>query len=532
MLNKKLNTDFLIIGGGIAGLNAAYHASKFGMVTLITKTNTEDSNSFLAQGGVAVTMDENDSIELHINDTLIAGRDLCNEEAVRILVEEGRERVIELIESGMEFDKAGVSYDLGMEGGHSARRILHANGAATGKAIVEFLLSKIINNSSIQIIEDTQCIELIKHDNKIIGSYTFNKKENLLTQIIAKATILSSGGYSRIFERSTNSNTILGEGISLAQKAGAIIRDMEFVQFHPTAFYKKNGKSFLISEAVRGEGAYLLNEKLERFMIGKHDQKELAPRDIIAKTIHLEIQKSSIDYVYLDLRHLNAEKIKSRFKNIYNLAKQYSIDITTDLIPIAPAAHYSIGGIETDLNGRTNLDGLYACGEASATGVHGANRLASNSLLECLVFSKRSVLNAKNLLYNQQPVNQTNNKFFTYSTKLAEKYSEIREKVQNIFIKYVGIMRDENNLNEANIKINLLKNSIKNQSNDTSDIKTMDLLNLASVIINSALIRKESRGTHQRSDFPAQLDEYLGHFYIENSEIKFEEIVWTLQKII
>ena len=532
MLNRILNTDFLIIGGGIAGLNAAYHASKYGMVTLITKTNTEDSNSYLAQGGVAVTIDENDSPELHTNDTLIAGRGLCNEEAVRILVEEGRERVIELIESGMEFDKDGISYSLGMEGGHSARRILHANGAATGRAIVEFLISQVRNNDSITMLEDTQCIELINQDSKILGSYSYNKKDDVLVQILAKATIITSGGYSRLFERSTNSNTILGEGISLAQKAGAIIKDMEFVQFHPTAFYMKNGKSFLISEAVRGEGAYLLNEKLERFMIGKHDQKELAPRDIIAKTIFLEIQKSSIDNVYLDLRHLDPEKIKSRFINIYNMAKQYSIDITTDLIPISPAAHYSIGGIETDLYGRTNLEGLYACGEVSVTGVHGANRLASNSLLECLVFSKRAVSDAKNILLDDESINELDYKLFKYSDNNDERYKEIRKKVQNIFINYVGIIRDEISLTEAKIKINQLKNYLSVDSNEISELKSLDLLNLSLSIVDSAIARKESRGTHQRSDYPNQSDAFLGNYYIENSEIKFEESIWTLQKII
>ena len=531
MLNKELQTDYLIIGGGLAGLYAAYKASKLGKVLVITKTNSEDSNSWLAQGGIAVTFNNNDSYELHINDTITAGRQLCDNEAVRVLVEEGRERVKELIESGMQFDKDGLNYSLGMEGGHSARRILHANGAATGEAIMKFLLSLVKNNDSITILENSQCIELVKENNRIIGSYIFQKNKDIIYSIKTNTTIITTGGYSRLFQRSTNSNTILGEGISLAMKAGAIVKDMEFVQFHPTAFYMENGKSFLISEAVRGEGAYLLNEKLERFMVGKHELKELAPRDIISKTIYLEIQKSNIDHVYLDLRHLDSERIKSRFPNIYKMANEFSIDITTDLIPIAPAAHYSIGGIETDLNGKTNIEGLYACGEVSVTGVHGANRLASNSLLECLVFSNRVINNSaketENSFHKVLPA-----KTFIIDDFAFEDYKQIRNRIQNIFTKHVGIIRNKENLLKAMFQINSIKESFPIIENNIASIKINGLLNLASIIIKSALARKESRGTHQREDYPDQLEEYLGHYYYENSELKFEESKWKLKKII
>ena len=532
MLNKKINTDFLIIGGGLAGLYAAYKASEFGKVLLITKTNSEDSNSWLAQGGIAVTIDESDSAELHISDTMNAGRDLCNEEAVRVLVKEGKIRVEELIKLGMKFDKEGLNFSLGMEGGHSARRILHANGSATGQAILKFLISFIKENVNIQVLENTQCIEFAKDQNKIVGAYAYNKVIKNLYSISAKATIIASGGYSRLFERSTNSNTILGEGISLAMSAGAILKDLEFIQFHPTAFYKKNGKSFLISEAVRGEGAYLLNENLERFMVGKHELNELAPRDIISKTIFEEIQNSEIDHVYLDLRHLDSEKIKIRFSHIYRLAKSFDVDITKDLIPIAPAAHYSIGGIATDLDGRTNLAGLYSCGEASSTGVHGANRLASNSLLECLVFSYRAVIDAKNMLSEGNTSTFIENDSFEYSQATAKIYQDIREKVQNIFINNVGIIRSEKNLLYAKEQINNLKNNIEENSNYISIIKSKRLLNLSSAIIDAALARKESRGTHQRIDVPGQQKMFLGNFYVKNFQIKFKEKEWILEKTI
>ena len=530
MLNKKLNTDYLIVGGGLAGLYAAYNASKFGKVLLITKTNSEDSNSWLAQGGIAVTIDKNDSADLHISDTKVAGRELCDEEVVKILVEEGKYRVEELIDLGMKFDKEGLNFSLGMEGGHSARRILHANGSATGKAILKFLISYMKDNENIQTLEDTQCIELIKISNKVIGVYAYNKVIGDLYSISAKATIIASGGYSRLYERSTNSNTILGEGISLAMSAGVMLKDLEFIQFHPTAFYKKNGKSFLISEAVRGEGAYLLNEKYKRFMVGKHKLNELAPRDIISKTIFEEIQKSSIDNVYLDLRHLNSEKIKTRFSHIYELAKSFDVDITKDLIPIAPAAHYSIGGIATDLNGQTNLSGLYACGEASSTGVHGANRLASNSLLECLVFSYRAVMNAREIISEENQPDFVENNSFTYSIDTAKIYQNIREKVQHIFINYVGIIRSEENLLKAKEQINNLIYSLGETSNYISIIKTKRLLDLSIAIINSALARKESRGTHQRIDFPVHRDKYFGNYYIENSKLIFKEKEWILEK--
>jgi len=402
MLNKNLDTDFLIVGSGLAGLYAAHHASKFGKVVIISKSNSEESNSWKAQGGVAAAIGENDSFDLHIADTLSAGRGLCDEEAVRILVEEGKERIEDLIELGMEFDKENEDFSLGMEGGHSVRRILHAYGSGTGKAILKFLLREISKIDNISFLFNTQCIELDKSNGSIIGAHAYQSLSNIVIHIKSKSTILATGGYSRIYMRSTSTLSTIGEGIAIAMNAGAIVKDMEFIQFHPTAFYSSSGKSFLISEAVRGEGAYLLNEKLKRFMIGKHELKELAPRDIISKAIHFELLNSNKKYVYLDLRHLNSTHIKNRFSNIYGYAKNFSLDITRDLIPVVPAAHYSIGGIETDLNARTSLEGLFACGEVTSTGVHGANRLASNSLLECLVFASRAVNKAKIILHRKR----------------------------------------------------------------------------------------------------------------------------------
>ncbi len=522
MLNKNLHTDFLIIGSGLAGLYAAYYAAKFGKVLILTKSEPKNINSWLAQGGVAVAIGESDSVDLHFDDTITAGRELCDEDAVKILVKEGKDRIEKLIEFGMQFDKEGDNFSLGMEGGHTVRRILHANGSATGKAILEFLLRKINNIENISFLYNTQCLELVKKDNRIVGVYAHQYQDNTILSIQSKSTIIATGGYSRIFQRSTNSLSTIGEGISIAMKAGAIVKDMEFIQFHPTVFYSKTGKSFLISETVRGEGAFLLNQNLQRFMIGKHKLKELAPRDIISKAIYLEIQNSEIDHVYLDLRHLDSTHIKNRFPNIYEYAKEFSVDITEDLIPIAPAAHYSIGGIQTDMNGKTNLGGLFACGEATATGVHGANRLASNSLLECLVFSKRAVLKAANEISNS-PLSNIPNKNFVLKESTLENYKTIKGRIQNIFLEYVGILRNEDQLKAANKKIKSLGDSIPEDHNDIAIIKTKGLINLASSIIKSALIRKESRGTHQRTDFPNQSENELGNYYILNSEVKFEE---------
>ncbi|MDR9408971.1 MAG: FAD-dependent oxidoreductase, partial [Balneolaceae bacterium] len=355
-------TDYLIIGSGVAGLNAAIEAAKHGEVLLVTKSTLDESSSYWAQGGVAAVLADTDSYEKHISDTLDAGRGYCDPEAVEILVREGADRVKELINNGMPFERTNGALNLGMEGGHSNRRILHANGAATGKALVDFLTSKIRENDQITITENVFVYDLISDDNRCFGALAYVYDEDKVVQIQSKVTVLATGGYSGLYTRSTNPHTSTGDGLWLALNHGAILKDLEFIQFHPTVFYSSKGDGFLISEAVRGEGGRLYNASGKRFM-EKYPDLELSPRDVVSKEIFNQIAKQDKEFVYLDLTHLDSEKIRNRFPGLIQRIEDRGIDITKKGIPVAPAAHYCIGGIETGLDGETNIKGLYACGE-------------------------------------------------------------------------------------------------------------------------------------------------------------------------
>jgi len=360
-----LHSDFLVIGSGLAGLYAALYASRFGKVAILTKSTLEESNSYWAQGGIAAAMDPEDSPLFHLDDTIKAGRGLCNREAVEILVREGVERVTDLIALGMKFDLGEKGLELGLEGGHSRRRVLHAGGNSTGKEMVQFLISSVQANPNIFIFENTEVAELISNGERCFGALAFDLNIQKHLVLKAESTILATGGASGIYLRTTNPQTATGDGIALGYRAGAEITDMEFIQFHPTAFYTENGETFLISEAVRGEGAYLLNNSLHRFMPEYHELAELAPRDVVSRAIFNEMKVSGKNYVYLSLKHLNPDFIRKRFSNIYNASLQYGLDITSDLIPVAPAAHYLIGGVKTGLWAETNIKGLFACGEVA-----------------------------------------------------------------------------------------------------------------------------------------------------------------------
>jgi L-aspartate oxidase len=531
MSNNFIKTDFLIIGAGLAGLYAALTASEFGSVIVLSKGGLIDSNSWMAQGGIASVFGEGDAFDMHYTDTIKAGRDLCDENMVNIMVREGKERVDELIKNDMNFDKVEGILSLGLEGGHSARRILHADGSSTGRSLIEFLKNKIKSKANILIMENTHCIELIGDDGEVFGAYAHHYSDNSILVINSKTTLIASGGYAKIYKRTTNSPTAVGEGISIAVKSGAIIKDMEFVQFHPTAFYTDHGDSFLISEAVRGEGAYLLNKNSERFMEYKHELKELAPRDIVSKAIFGEMKNTESENVYLDLRHLMADNIKKRFPNIFRNCLKYGIDMRRDLIPVAPAAHYSIGGIVTDEFGRTNIKRLYSCGEASSTGVHGANRLASNSLLECLVFAKRAILKASEELSDKYSI-LNRKKSFRISKSSISNYIDVKNRIQNIFFQNAGIIKSGESLQNAMEETIKIQNRKIPNEEDIGDIKTSGLLCLSQSVLFSAIARKESRGTHQRSDFTETSELYLGNFYINKGELKFIEKQWKLKKII
>ena len=501
--------DTIIVGSGLAGLTAAYHASKYGSVAIITKSQLDTSNSYYAQGGIAGAITDDDSPELHYQDTIIAGRGLCEEEAVKVLVHEGKERILELIDMGMQFDQIDGEYVLGLEGGHSKRRILHAGGDATGKELTCFMLKKVLEQKNIQTFEYVAVTKLIIQNGECVGvqALDFVSGDNIIFQ--APACILATGGLSRIFSRSTNPHTATGDGIALAYDAGAKLEDMEFIQFHPSALYVENKDAFLISEAVRGEGAWLLNKKGERFMTKIHPLAELAPRDVVAFSIYQQMKKDNSPYIYLSLKHLDQAAIKKRFSNISKKLKEHGYDMGTDLLPIAPAAHYMVGGIKTDLNGETNIPGLFACGEVASTGVMGANRLASNSLLECLVFGKRASEKAASYLNKAIHITEQ-----TPITNLREKelfYLDIKNEIADLMSQKVGIVRNGKDLNEASARLKDIKTKVENDIHDYNILKAHQISEICELITRSALLRKESRGGHIREEYKQEDPDFRVH---------------------
>jgi L-aspartate oxidase len=515
--------DTVVIGSGLAGLTAAYYSSKFGNVAVVTKSELDTSNSYYAQGGIAAAIASDDSPDLHMKDTLEAGRGLCDEDAVRVLVNEGKERVLEMIDMGMQFDKKNSEFVLGLEGAHSRRRILHAGGDATGKMLTCFMLQKVKEQKNITHFEYTTAVKLLKNNGNIAGvqALDFKTGKNLLFK--TKAVILATGGLSRIFSRSTNPHTATGDGIALAWEAGAKVSDIEFIQFHPSALYVPGKEAYLISEAVRGEGAWLLNPKGKRFMKDIHPLAELAPRDVVAFNIFRQIQESGKDYVFLSLKHLDPEKIKSRFKNIYIRLKELGFDLTKDLLPVSPAAHYMVGGIHTNLNGETNVKGLFVCGEAASTGVMGANRLASNSLLECLVFGKRASENAAQLPWPRENLPETETVFPNPETEST--FLEVQNEIASQMMKNLGIVRNKQGLEEAVRKFENIEKKFEKIRNDYNLLKIKSIATISRLIANAALTREESRGGHIRTDFTKENPNFELHILQQkNKEVYFEPV--------
>ncbi len=518
-----LEFDTVIIGSGLAGLTAAFHSSKHGSVAIVTKSQLDTSNSYYAQGGIAAAISEDDSPEQHLHDTRVAGRGLCDYDAVEVLVNEGRERVLELIEMGMPFDKKNGKFVLGLEGGHSKRRILHAGGDATGKELTCFMLQKVKEQPSIQSFEYVAAIKLLQKGQCILGvqGYDFTTRENILFK--TKAVILATGGLSRIYARSTNPHTATGDGIAMAFEAGARVADMEFIQFHPSALSIPGKDAYLISEAVRGEGAWLLDENGERFMKDIHPLAELAPRDVVAYSIFKRIQKSNTDHIYLSLKHLDKEKIRKRFLHIYNQLKEHNLDLTSDLIPISPAAHYMVGGIKTNLDGETNISGLFVCGEAASTGVMGANRLASNSLLECLVFGKRASDKASKL----EPGNCSMQDF--EATYVDEKNETIFLRIQNelatLMSQNLGIVRSKAGMEKTLNRLNEIGSEFSDTKNEYNLLKIKNSVTICKLITQGALARKESRGGHIRDDFQKENIDFRTHsIQQKGKKLHFEPI--------
>lgn len=519
-----LEFDTVVIGSGLAGLTAAYHSAQFGRVAIVTKSELDTSNSYYAQGGIAAAITQDDSPARHLKDTLAAGRGLCDHDAVEVLVNEGKDRVLEMIDMGMQFDKKNGEFVLGLEGGHRKRRILHAGGDATGKKLTCFILQKVKEQTNVTPFEFTTAVKLLKNNGRIVGvqALDFKTGENMLFK--ANAVILATGGLSRIFTRSTNPHTATGDGIALAYEAGARIADIEFVQFHPSALYVPGKDAYLISEAVRGEGAWLLDHKGRRFMKEVHPLAELAPRDVVSFNIFKQIQESDKEYVYLSLRHLDAEKIKFRFKNIFLHLKEQGFDLTKDLLPISPAAHYMVGGIRTNLDAETNIKGLFVCGEAASTGVMGANRLASNSLLECLVFGKRASQTAakldrplENNLSQTDPIgiNPENEKIF------LQKQNEIA----SLMMKHLGIVRTRDGLLKALQQFEKISTAYTYFGDDYNQLKINSSATICHLITKAALTREESRGGHIRDDFPKENPDFIVHIvHQKDTEIQFEHV--------
>ena len=510
---QTIETDFLIIGAGVAGLRAAIEVSDAGRVLVLTKDRLTESTSQYAQGGIAVALSDEDEVGLHEQDTIQAGAGLCNPEAVKILVEEGPPQIEKLIEWGVEFDRDGGSLSFTREGAHSRSRVLHSHGDSTGREISRTLYHTTLAIENISYRSFSGVVDVLRNDHgEVCGAVAWDRKERQLIPIHARAILMATGGLGCVYWETTNPNVATGDGMAMAYRAGAALADMEMVQFHPTALFSEGAPRFLLSEALRGEGARLLNAAGEPFMDRYDKLGDLAPRDVVSRAIVAELRRTKSGPAYLDMTHLDANRIPKRFPRIYETCLHYGIDITLKPVPVHPAAHYAMGGVYTDLDGRTTVDRLYAAGETACTGVHGANRLASNSLLEGLVFGARagaamreragSVVASAPIPERGDPVPLPANSVFDLrrlawrragiersAETLAEGLDEL-DRLSPLFAP--GVMRSNRQGFEAN-----------------------NIYLLTTLIIRSALAREESRGAHYRSDFTDAKQEFCQHSRVE-----------------
>ncbi|PYV89462.1 MAG: L-aspartate oxidase [Acidobacteria bacterium] len=523
-----LRTDFLVIGSGIAGLRAAIELGNAGKVIVLTKDRPNESNTEWAQGGIAVALSDEDEVSLHLEDTLRAGDGLCNPEAVKILVEEGIRYISELIEWGTAFDREGTHLSFTREAAHSRSRVLHAKGDSTGSEIIRVLLKKASANPNIFFKPHCFCLDLVVKEGSVWGAYFLDEQDKRVKRVMAHSTILTSGGSGQVYSETTNPDLATGDGLAMAHRAGASLSDMEFFQFHPTALFLSGAPRFLLTEAIRGEGGYLRNIDCSRFMRQYHEMGELAPRDIVSRSIVAELKKTSSNFVYLDLTHLDANFIKNRFPRVYATCLNYNIDITVDMIPVHPAAHYLMGGIKTDLRGRTSMENLYAAGEVACTGVHGANRLASNSLLEGLVYGARLGLAAIADAHRSVPNEvATGASCWSSHTQELHRIKETKLAVQRLMWEKVGILRNGKDLKEALRHLLHLSSHLMANTPDRAECELRNLMTVGELIIVSAMAREESRGAHYRSDWPCRNEQkFKKHSVISKSNhVDFIDVV-------
>ena len=504
--------DYIIVGSGIAGLYTALLAKEQGSVLIITKGSIDDCNTRHAQGGIAAAIGKNDSPELHFQDTIAAGDGLCDEAAVRILVNEAPERIADLVYLGVPFDTIDGEVALTREAAHSVPRILHAGGDATGEHI-EITLSNKVRSSKIQVLEDCLATEIIVEKGRVSGVRALDCRTGSIEEFGCRSLILATGGNGQLYKFNTNSDIATGDGIALAFNAGAELVDMEFIQFHPTALRLPGVTPFLISEAVRGEGGILRNVEGYRFMPDYTPEADLAPRDVVARSTLYEMKKTSSDRVFIDVTHLPPHVITTRFPHIYRFCLDHGLDITKGLISVAPAAHYMMGGIKTNTWGETNIAGLFAAGETACTGVHGANRLASNSMLEVVVFSKRIMEKTRMGVKTKTPI----------TTKGTEVHSSLSQReilkavpaaslsaLQQLHWDKVGIIRNREGLTEAADVLAAWQKCLP-QPTDRPSYELNNLVLTGRLVTEAALIREESRGAHFRSDFPKSLPQWQRH---------------------
>ncbi|MNO27338.1 L-aspartate oxidase [compost metagenome] len=500
-----VDTDVIVIGSGIAGLFTAIKASEKERVILITKKSMLESNTRYAQGGIAAVISEEDSPVYHRQDTLLAGAGLCSSEAVDILVNEGPEGVKELMMLGTAFDLENGELALTKEGAHSHRRILHAHGDATGYEIVRALSEQAGAHPNIEVWDNHYVIDLITEENECLGALV-QRPDGQRVFLRGNATILCSGGAGQLYRYTTNPEVATGDGVAIAYRAGAILRDMEFIQFHPTSLCYPGAPRFLISEAVRGEGAVLRNIKGERFMSKYHELLELAPRDIVARAIVSEMEATGASIVYLDITHEDPEKVRSRFPTIYETCLGYGLDLTADWIPVAPAAHYMMGGVRVSHHGETSVHRLFACGEVSSTGVHGANRLASNSLSEAIVFGRRIIQRIGEL----PPRTRTGETVAYHDGRLAPAPSSLVERrldLQKTMVRRAGLRRTAEGLAKGITELERHQAIFSQALHTREEWEYANMLTCALLLAKSALAREESRGGHYREDFPERSDE-------------------------